>query len=30
MLEDREVPKYDYITFMEKMMDHSDAVNGGH
>lgn len=30
LMEDREVPKYDYITFMEKMMDNSDAVNGGH
>ncbi|PGH10007.1 hypothetical protein GX51_00273 [Blastomyces parvus] len=25
LLEDREVPKYDYITFMEKMMNHGDG-----
>jgi hypothetical protein len=38
LLEDRDVPKYDYITFMEKMMDdqgtpaddHKHSVNGGH
>lgn len=29
--EDRDLPKYDYISFMEKMIEHnnSDPVNGG-
>lgn len=37
LLEDRDLPKYDYITFMEKMMDNQGAsedtkrpVNGSH
>lgn len=37
LLEDRDLPKYDYITFMEKMIDNqgtSDnskpSINGGH
>ncbi|EEA24364.1 hypothetical protein EYB25_004505 [Talaromyces marneffei] len=37
LLEDRDLPKYDYITFMEKMMDNQGtsednkrAINGGH
>lgn len=25
LLEDREMPKYDYITFMEKMMNDGDG-----
>lgn len=31
LLEDRELPKYDYISFMEKMMDENKnraAING--
>lgn len=37
LLEDRDLPKYDYITFMEKMMDNQGtsentkrSINGGH
>jgi hypothetical protein len=30
LLEDRDIPKYDYISFMEKMMDYgSDETRSG-
>lgn len=27
LLEDRELPKYDYISFMEKMMEENDGTS---
>ena len=30
LLEDRELPKYDYITFMQNMMDPGELDEEGH